>query len=223
MKVALTCFALLFSVIACKKMPLSEGETPPHIIDFDALEVADTVTRLRTYRDDIPPPPRNHHQRLDEETLSPCVRKVWGALKYFYQVSSTDETPYNIYSYAPRPVTYYDAFLMEDVSFDAFNVDAYQANGILQDTTLQCWTELDAAFFKEVLGPPSCEIVGYATGDTTLNYYITSTWRNGPCPWYPPSGTILPACIVSVAYYCPAVLTLEFQAETGYLIYVDFK
>ena len=199
----------------CKKPDLLPAPGV-HVIAPDQTS-SDTITIYETYRDDVPPPPESGWPKLNPDSLSACELKVWLGLKGIYQIQEEPTDAYNIYAIVEKPVTVSDAHWAERSYYEVFTEAPRQPDGIFGNTRLRCWEELTADFFKRALGVPTCDKTSIYDGTRYLQYVITHTVRTGPCPFIPVGNTTYSGCSPVPGQFCPLVLSLNFDGQTGYL------
>ena len=206
---------LLALSYTCKKPDLLPAPRV-HVIAPTQVD-ADTITIYETHRDDVPPPPESGWPKLDPDSLSACELKLWPGLKGIYQIQDELTGTYNIYTIVEKPVTIADTNGAEWPYKEAFNEAPRQPDGIFGNTRLRCWEELTADFFKRALGMPTCESTSGYDGTRNMRYVITHTVRTGPCPFIPAGDTTYSGCSPVPGQFCPLVLYLSFDSQTGYL------
>lgn len=178
------------------------------------------ITYIKTYRNNIPPPPTEAWSTLDTNNLDICKDRLWGYLKTMYPTKEENYWNYNIYSIENEPDELHAnrAFLAKHFYF--FGDTIWSTDGLLFDTTQPC-INVDSTFFLEAVGQPT--IRSYA-GDykVTYFYFFKLKYRRGPCAYIFDQGGDYEAFGNTYHFDHCSTMRVSFLQESGRMVYIDF-
>jgi len=203
-------------LISCHKKCISTPDLTP---ELDYVP-GDSITFIKTYRNDVPPPPTDSWSTLDTTDLDLCQSRLWDYLKKMYPTKEENYWNYNIYSIMNEPDELYAnrKFIEQHVYF--FGDTIWSNGGLMGDITQPC-KNVDSTFFLQAIGQPT--IKSYA-GDykVTYFYFFDLKYRRGPCPIIFNEGSDYEYFgQIDHFDYC-STMRVSFLQDSSKMVYIDF-
>lgn len=180
----------------------------------------DSITFIKTYRDDVPTPPTDSWSTLDTSNMDLCQSRLWEYLSTFYPTREENYWNYNMYSIMDEPDELYAnrAFLSRHIFF--FGDTIWSNNGLMGDISQPC-RNVDSTFFLQAIGQPT--IKSYA-GDykVTYFYFFDLKYRRGPCPNIFNIGSNYEYFGQIDHFDHCSTMRISFLQDSGKMVYIDF-